>query len=99
MAQLPGLAGRAFEGAGETGLGRIRPAKFDDRRQGLGLVEPNDPIWTYPRTAWRLIAFVIDREGPPPSDLGEIIRDLLATDPNIASDPAFWRMRQLQRPN
>lgn len=99
LAKLPGLAGPAFEEAVDTVLGLIRPAKFYDLRHGLELGEPNDPIATYPRTALRLIASVIDREAPPPSDLGEIIRDLLAADPNIASDPAFWRMRQLQRPN
>ncbi|GGB68982.1 SIR2 family protein [Blastomonas aquatica] len=99
LAKLPGLAGLAFEEAVDTVLGLIRPTKFYDLRNGLELCESNAPIATYPRTALRLIASVIDREAPPPSDLGDIVRDLLAADPTIASDPAFWRMRQLQRPN
>lgn len=80
-------------------LGLIRPAKFYDFRHGLELDEANDPILTYPRAALRLIASVIDRDAPPPTALGEIMRALLLADSKIASDPAFWRMRQLQRAN
>jgi len=47
----------------------------------------------------RLIASVIDRDAPPPSDVGEIIRALLLAEPKIASEPAFWRIRQMQKPN
>ncbi|MDK2770358.1 MAG: SIR2 family protein [Sphingomonas sp.] len=99
LAKLPGLAGSAFEEAVEIVLGLIRPAKFYDLRHGLELDEASDPIATYPRASLRLIASVVDRESPPPTDLGVVMRDLLAADPGIASEPAFWRMRQLQRPN
>lgn len=44
-----------------------------------------------------LISSIVDRSAPPPRDLGEVIEKLISADPNIASEPAFWRLRQMQR--
>lgn len=99
LAKIPGLTGPAFEEAVEAILGLVRPAKFYDIRHGIELDEANDPILSYPRATLRLIASVIDRDAPPPSDVGEIIRALLRAEPKIASEPAFWRIRQMQKPN
>jgi hypothetical protein len=47
----------------------------------------------------RLIVAVVDRAAQPPSDVAKVIQALLEADPSIAAEPAFWRLRLMQRPN
>lgn len=100
LAHLPALAGASFERAVAIVLDLICPIQRYEIRFGLGLSSDGDDlIALYPRAALTLISGILDRASPPPSDLAEVINSLLATDGQIASEPAFWRIRQMLRPD
>nr|WP_237684442.1 SIR2 family protein [Pseudaminobacter soli] len=99
LARLPALAGDAFEQAVDVILGLVRPIGRYELRFALGLDEVDDLIARYPRAALRLIVSMLDRDAPPPSDITEVIQALLDANPTIAAEPAFWRLRLMQRPN
>lgn len=97
IAHLPALAGDAFERAVDVVLGLVRPAEQMDLRLGLGLDEGN-LLGRFPHAVLRLITAILDSEGPAPYDLEDTIQALLAAEPTIVGEPAFWRLRLLQRP-
>jgi|GEM_PF-1265759 len=98
LAHLPALAGTAFDEAVAVVLDLACPIQRYEIRFGLGLGEDdNDCISQYPRTSLIFIAGILDRSAPPPDDLGEVIDRLLQADPEIGSEPAFWRIRQMLR--
>ena len=97
IAHLPALAGDAFERAVDVVLGLVRPAEQMDLRLGLGLDEGN-LLARFPHAVLRLITAILDGEGPAPYDLEDIIQALLAAEPTIVGEPAFWRLRLFQRP-
>lgn len=99
LAHLPALAGNAFERAVSTVLGLVRPIARYEIRFGLGLDRESKLITKYPRSALKLIAAVLDLDAPPPSDVNETIQALLDADPGVATEPAFWRLKLLQRPS
>jgi len=66
---------------------------------GLGLDHEAGLIHRFPRAVLCLIVAVVDRAAQPPSDVAEVIQALLEADPSIAAEPAFWRLRLMQRPN
>jgi hypothetical protein len=65
----------------------------------LELDDEGGLIHRLPRAVLRLIVAVVDRGAQPPSDISEVIQALLEADPSIAAEPAFWRLRLMQRPN
>jgi len=97
LAHLPALAGDAFERAVTQILDLVRPIQRYELRNGLGLDDERDLISRYPRSALRLISALLDRTARPPSDLADVAARLLEADPLIASEPAFWRLRQMRR--
>lgn len=97
LVRLPALAGSAFERAVGTVLDLVCPIQRQELGYGLGLEDDEDFLTTFPRASLTLISSIIDRAAAPPRDLGTVIEKLLATDPDIASEPAFWRLRQMQR--
>jgi hypothetical protein len=97
--RLPALAGDAFEKAVDAVLGLVRPIVRHELRYGLGLDDDGGLIHQFPRAVLRLIVAVVDRAAQPPSDVPEMIRALLEADASIAAEPAFWRLRLMQRPN
>lgn len=99
LVRLPALAGDAFERAVDVVLGLIRPIKRHELGYGLGLSDEEDLLQRYPRATLKLVVSILDRNAPPPSDISEVIRKLIGADPAIAAQPAFWRLRQMQRPN
>jgi hypothetical protein len=46
----------------------------------------------------RLLAAIVDCAATPPSDLMFVFGKLLETKAELANEPAFWQLRQLQRP-
>ena len=99
LAHLPALAGDAFERAVGQILDLVRPIQRYELRYGLGLDDERDYIRRYPRSALKLISALLDRTARPPSDLADVASQLLDADPLIASDPSFWRLRQMLRAN
>jgi len=98
LAHLPALAGTAFEQAVAVVLDLVCPIPRYEIGFGLGLDEhDNDFIGQFPRTVLVFVAGILDRSAPPPSDLGEVIDRLSHADPEIGSEPAFWRIRQMLR--
>jgi hypothetical protein len=99
LVRLPALAADAFERAVDAVLGLVRPIVRHELRYGLGLDDDDGLIHRFPRAVLRLIVAVVDRAAQPPSDVSEMIRALLEADASIAAEPAFWRLRLMQRPN
>ncbi|MER8905208.1 SIR2 family protein [Mesorhizobium sp. M0772] len=97
LAHLPALAGEAFERAVPTILDLVCPIQRYDLRYGFGLEDEEDLLAQQPRASLLLISSILDRSAPPPRDIDEVIERLLAADPDIASEPAFWRLRQMRR--
>ncbi len=98
LANLPALAGTAFEQAVVVVLDLVCPIQRYEIGFDLSLDEDdNDLISRYPRTTLSFVAGILDRSAPPPSDLGQVIDSLLQADPEIGSEPAFWRIRQMLR--
>lgn len=100
LVQLPALAGDAFERAALQVLALIRPIHRYDIGYGLGFdedAEGNSPLTRYPRAALSFIAAVLDKAAPPPTDLAEIMDRLVEGDPRLATEPAFWRLRRMDR--
>jgi hypothetical protein len=98
LAHLPALAGTAFEQAVTLVLDLVCPIQRYEIRFGLGLdEEDNDFITHFPRTTLVFLAGILDRAASPPSDLAQVIENLLQADPEIGSEPAFWRIRQMLR--
>jgi hypothetical protein len=99
LVRLPALAGDAFERAVDAVLGLVRPIVRHELSYGLGLDHEAGLIHRFPRAVLCLIVAVVDRAAQPPSDVAEVIQALLEADPSIAAEPAFWRLRLMQRPN
>jgi hypothetical protein len=99
LARLPALAGDAFERAVDAVLGLVRPIVRPELSHSLELDDEGGLIHRLPRAVLRLIVAVVDRGAQPPSDISEVIQALLEADPSIAAEPAFWRLRLMQRPN
>ncbi|MBC9033012.1 SIR2 family protein [Sphingomonas sp. JC676] len=97
LAHLPALAGKAFERAVPVVLDLVCPIQRHELCYGLGLEGDEDLLTEQPRASLLLIGSILDRSAPPPRDLGEVIERLLEAAPDIASEPAFWRLRQMQR--
>jgi SIR2-like domain len=80
-------------------LGLVRPIVRPELSHSLELDDEGGLIHRLPRAVLRLIVAVVDRGAQPPSDISEVIQALLEADPSIAAEPAFWRLRLMQRPN
>jgi NAD-dependent SIR2 family protein deacetylase len=99
LVRLPALAGDAFERAVDVVLGLVRPIVRHELRYSLGLDDEWGLIHRFPGAMLRLITGIVDRAAQPPSDVSAVIQALLEAKPSIAADPAFWRLRLMQRPN
>lgn len=97
LIRLPALADEAFERAVELILDLVRPIQRYELRFGLGLDEEGELIARYPRALLKLVVAVLDRAAPPPSDIAALAEKLLRAEPQIAADPAFWRLRTMRR--
>lgn len=96
---LPALAGDAFGRAVDVILGLVRPIVCHELRYRFGFYDEGGLIRQFPRAVLQLIVAVVDREAQPPSDISQVVRALLDADPDIATEPAFWRLRLMQRPS
>jgi hypothetical protein len=98
LAKIPAMAGSAFDDAVETVIGLMRPFALQEIRYGLDFEHDSDPIALYPGGVLHLLAAIVDRVATPPSDLVSVLGKLLEAKAELANEPAFWQLRQLQRP-
>ena len=96
LGHLPGLAGDAFPEAVATILELTVPIRIRSIAYALDL--DHDVMRAHPHAALRLLVGLLDVSTPAPDDLVEGLAVLTAADSTIATEPGYWRLRQLARP-
>ena len=76
----------------------VIPYQLYDLRHSLRFQEHDAMVGRFPRAFIRLANAVIDPDAfPLPSDLAQLLEDVVAADASVANDPAYTRLLGLSR--